>query len=107
MSILSAIICGCEVKKGKGNYFVMCQLDQLPFKCPDPSDKKSEKFRTELVCETEYPRFIKNTFKFENVAIFEQLTLKFAVFSAPSSSKDTSDLMPVMHSLKTIFLFHK
>lgn len=50
--------------------------------------KSSQKFRTDLSTDTEYPKFAKNVFKFENISLGNRVLLKFGCFRA----KDDVDI---------------
>ena len=48
-----------------------------------PEKKKlTQKLRTDLATGTEYPKFSKHVFKFENVSLGNRLVMKFGLFKA-------------------------
>jgi hypothetical protein len=65
--------------KTKGNYFVVSQCDAIVY----PEKKMSvQRFRTDLSTGTEYPKFSKNVFKFENLSLGDRIVIKFGLFRA-------------------------
>ena len=81
MATLLVVITGCEVKKGKGDYFVMCQLDQASNEeAKIPSGNQSIKRKTDICKGSEYPQFSVNTLTYDNVIIFSSLSLKVGLF---------------------------
>ncbi len=86
MSTLTVYIKSCQVRD-KSNYFLVAQLDETEY--PD-KQKTSQKFRTDLAHHTEYLRFQKNIFKFENLSLGNRLVIKFGCFSA-SPDIDVND----------------
>ena len=76
----------------KQNYFLVAQLDEIEY--PD-KQKTSQKFRTDLAHYTEYLRFQKNIFKFQNLSLGNRLILKFGCFSAAPEIEvnDTNSLL--------------
>eukprot|EP00347_Sterkiella_histriomuscorum_P020316 403338277 len=91
MSSLTVYIKSCQVRD-KQNYFIVAQLDEIEY--PD-KHKNSQKFRTDLAHYTEYLRFQKNIFKFENLGLGNRLVIKFGVFSAQPDIdvNDTNSLL--------------
>ena len=50
--------------------------------------KSSQKYRTDLSTDTEYPKFSKNVFKFDDISLGNRVLLKFGCFRA----KDNVDI---------------
>jgi len=81
MATMVIVVTGCEVKKGKGDYFVMVQLDQnsnteatiLP-------EKITIKKKTDVSINSQFPNFSVNALLFEDVVIFSDLSLKIGLF---------------------------
>jgi len=81
MPTLMVIITGCEIKKGKGDYFIMCQLDVASNSVAKiPSGKITMKKKTDVSEGKIYPQFTVNTLKFADVVIFSDLALKVGLF---------------------------
>ena len=81
MASVIVVITGCEIKKGKGKYFAMCQLDQHSNSETDiNADKVTMKKKTDVSEGTQFPQFSINTLIFEDVIIFSSVTLKIGVF---------------------------
>ena len=78
MSTVSVEITGTEIKKGKGAYFVMCQLDEVP----KDGERIVHKYRTELQIDTQYPKYFKNIFKFQDINFTYRLILKLGIFQS-------------------------
>lgn len=97
MSSLTVYIKSCQVRE-KSNYFIVAQLDEIEY--PD-KQKNSQKFRTDLAHFTEYLRFQKNIFKFENLSLGNRLIVKFGCFSA-SPDIDVNDTHSLLVSRQII-----
>lgn len=66
----------CELRH-RANFFIVGQCDAIIY--PEKV-KKSQKFRTDISTDTEYPKFSKNVFKFENISLGNRVLLKFGCF---------------------------
>eukprot|EP00826_Nyctotherus_ovalis_P017967 TRINITY_DN15324_c0_g1_i2.p1 TRINITY_DN15324_c0_g1~~TRINITY_DN15324_c0_g1_i2.p1 ORF type:complete len:132 (-),score=27.02 TRINITY_DN15324_c0_g1_i2:306-701(-) len=87
MATLMVIITGCEVRKGKGDYFIMCQLDEASnAEAKIPSGKITMKRKTDVSQGKTYPQFTVNNLTFEDVIIFSDLSLKFGLFEVAKDS---------------------
>ncbi|CDW82949.1 UNKNOWN [Stylonychia lemnae] len=97
MSTLTVYIKSCQVRD-KLNYFIVAQLDEIEY--PD-KQKTSQKFRTDLAHYTEYLRFQKNIFKFDNLSLGNRLVIKFGCFSAAPDIdvNDTGSLLVIQFLL--------
>ncbi len=97
MASLLVAITGCEVKKGKGRYFVMCQLDQISnSQAKIEGDKITAKKKTDIAETSEFPTFSVNTLVFEDVVIFCDLSLKLGLFELVARNVlDLSHSLPI------------
>ena len=69
----------------RANFFIVGQCDAIVY----PEKKKSsQKYRTDLSTDTEYPKFSKNVFKFDDISLGNRVLLKFGCFRA----KDNVDI---------------
>jgi len=68
--------------KHRANFFLVGQCDAIIY--PEKT-KKSQKFRTDVSTDTEYPKWSKNVFKFENISLGNRVLLKFGCFRAKES----------------------
>lgn len=76
MSKVSVELSRTDVKTF-GNYFLVIMLEQLTF--PD-NLVITEKFRTEVQSETEFPVFLKNYFEFRKIEMGNRISLKIALY---------------------------
>lgn len=78
MSTLTLTVSSCFVRE-KGSYFLVLQLDETEF--PSHATARTHKFRSDLQgYNSQYLRFHKNVFKFENLQLGNRLVLKFGLF---------------------------
>lgn len=78
MSTLTLTVSSCFVRE-KGTYFLVLQLDETEF--PSHATVRTHKFRSDLQgYNSQYLRFHKNVFKFDNLQLGNRLVLKFGLF---------------------------
>jgi hypothetical protein len=84
MCSITIEINSCFVKH-KGTFFLVAQLDETEY--PD-KQKSSQKFRSDIVgYNTQYLRFHKNKYRFENISLGNRLVIKFGCFLVKSSAE--------------------
>ncbi|CAI2366387.1 unnamed protein product [Moneuplotes crassus] len=81
MSAITIMIQHCELKH-RANFFLVGQCDAVIY--PQKA-KKTQKFRTDISTDTEYPKWSKNVFKFANISLGNRVLLKFGCFRAKES----------------------
>lgn len=96
MSTLTLSISSCFVKD-KGTYFIVVQLDETEF--PSHASVRQQKFRTDLQgYNSQYLRFHKNVFKFENLQLGNRLVVKFGLFRVNNGQTDATDMNSLLVS---------
>jgi len=78
MSAITVVIQHSELRH-RANFFLVGQCDAIIY--PDKK-KQSQKFRTDISTDTEYPKWSKNVFKFSNISLGNRVLLKFGCFRA-------------------------
>jgi len=71
-----------------GNYFILVQLEETD---SFTGLKKSQKFRTEIDFDTQFPNFLKNYFEYNGVNISNKLVIKIGIFKSEINSLNGQD----------------